>query len=301
MVGMAMQNPARWVGEQLGRYRIVQHLGSGGVAHVFLAEEPATRAGTPPPRVALKLLRVEYMDRHEIVQRFHREAEAAARIRSHHVLRVGRVEQAPGVGSYFSCELLVGLDLADTLTYAGGRLEPPRAVRIGAAVTEGLAAAHRVGVIHRDLKPENVFLVHAADGREVVKVLDFGFAWVEGDAPVEERPRITSSLRPVGTPEYMSPEQTGGCVGRPTDDVYSFGILLFEMLSGAVPFEGRSFAEIAHRHAEAPIPSLASRGIDVSAALDAVVYRCLAKLPEDRWPTMEALRDALAATPEARG
>jgi eukaryotic-like serine/threonine-protein kinase len=285
------------VGKTLGRYRLVQHLGSGGVAHVFLAETQ----GDARERVALKLLREELFDRAEIVQRFHREAEAAQRIRHPYVIRVGDLEELPGGGRFFTCELLVGLDLADSLTFAGGSLDPERAVRIASGIAEGLEAAHRAGVVHRDLKPENVFLVHAADGRELVKVLDFGSAWLSGDVVVERRSRITSSLRPVGTPEYTAPEQTEGREGAPAADIYALGVVLFEILTGSVPFEGKSFAELAHRHAQAPIPGLASRGARASSALDAVVYRCLAKSPEERYPSMEALRAALAEVPEALG
>lgn len=285
------------MGKTLGRHRLIQHLGSGGVAHVYLAEGE----GEPRERVALKLLREELFDRAEIVQRFHREAEAARRIRHPSVLGVGDLEELPGGGRFFTCELLVGLDLADTLTFAGGSLDPARAVRIASGIAEGLEAAHRAGVVHRDLKPENVFLIHAADGRELVKVLDFGSAWLSGDVAAARRSRITSSLRPVGTPEYTAPEQTEGQEGAPPADIYALGVVLFEMLTGSVPFEGKSFAEVAYRHAQAPIPSLSSRGARASSGLEAVVYRCLAKSPAERYPSMEAVRAALAGLPESPG
>jgi serine/threonine-protein kinase len=181
-------------------------------------------------------------------------------------------------------ELLVGLDLADTLAYAG-TLGSPRAVGIAAAVADGLAAAHAAGVVHRDVKPENIFLVHAADGREAVKILDFGFASTPDDPPAPKR------AAPHGTPEYMAPEQTGGAAPSAVADVFSLGVVLFEMLAGRRPARASRAARSGSFDASFDAP--------VSPALRATVHHAIEADPARRLPSMLDLRDALLATPEA--
>ena len=268
-----------------GRHRLIQLLGSGGTGDVYLAESLKDRS-----RVAIKVLRAELRASPEIVRRFRREAEAAARVR--HV-NVRAVLQAPferdGVLS-FVMELLVGLDLADTLAYARV-LGSARAVGIAAAAADGLAAAHAAGVVHRDVKPENIFLVHAADGREAVKLLDFGFAFMPGDDA------SVPGLAALGTPGYMAPEQARGAPADPLADVYSLGVVLYEMLAGRLP------SGVAGAPAGSPVPPIqrVSPAAALSAELSAIVDRALARDPDARFPSMLALRRALVATPEAGG
>jgi serine/threonine-protein kinase len=270
-----------------GRYRLIQLLGSGGTGDVYLAEERTTRV-----RVAVKVLRAELRNAPDLVARFHREAETAARVRHPNVRAV---LQAPferdGVLA-FVMELLVGLDLADTLAGAGA-LASPRAVGIAAGAAAGLGAAHAAGVVHRDVKPENIFLVHAADGRESVKLVDFGFAAV---------PDVELTLPggfPLGTPDYMAPELLQGIPAEPTADVYSLGVVLFEMLAGRPPFIG-SLAAVVRGHAEGAVPEIQS--VNPAAApsreLSAVVERALAKQPAGRFASMGEMRRALLETPE---
>lgn len=282
-----------WVGQTLGRHHIVQRLGTGGMAHVYVGEPTG---GTGQGRVAIKMLRPEHHTVDEYRQRFEREAKAAARVRHPNVTSVGALSEMPGGGMYFVMELLEGLDLADTLIYSGS-LKPARAVAITGRMAAGLAAAHQAGVVHRDVKPENVFLVHAADGRELVKILDFGFAWMDGDRSRPKGGRITANLAAVGTPEYMAPEQVDGVPGRPAADIYSLGVVLFELLTGQVPYAGSCYAEIAYMHAHGTLPSVRTM-VPISDALDAVVQRALQKQPEGRFASMFEMIDALRATPE---
>lgn len=286
-------------GRVLGeRYRVLQLLAKGGVADVYLAERIGGSCGGA--RIALKVLRDDQASHPSLALRFEREAFAASRVRHPNVLSVGELERIDDL-RLFSMELLVGLDLADTLAYRGV-LAPERAVRIAGAVAAGAGAVHAAGVVHRDLKPENVFLVHAPDGREVPKVIDFGFAHVDGDRADAQVRRITERMTVVGTPEYMAPEQAHGAPAAPTADVYAIGVMLFEMLAGRVPFVGSSYPAIAHQHANALVPSMRSLqpGLTVSAELEALVVRALAKQPTARFPDGRALADALAAVPEGR-
>ena len=287
-----------------GRYRVIQLLGSGGTGHVYMAEpvsaNPPSAAGWRS-RLALKVLRAEHEARPELVARFERESVAAVRIRHANVLEVHGLERTPDGRPFFAMELLVGLDLADTLA-AARSLRPSRAVRIASGAAEGLGAAHGHGVVHRDVKPENIFLVHAPDGRELVKLLDFGFASLREEPYGRKSDPISARLTVVGTPEYMAPEQAQGAEPHPAADIYSLGIALYEMLAGRVPFLGRSYPAIAHQHVGRAPASMRRHNpsLSISEELDAVVHRALAKSPQSRFDSMEALRRALLATPEAR-
>ena len=295
--------PDALVGRVLcGRYRVVQLLGSGGVGDVYLVERAGAR---PPARLALKVLRAEHRRTPAIVARFEREAEAAARVRHTSVLRVEPLERDADVPC-FAMELLLGLDLADTLA-AARSLVPARAVRIAAEVASGLAAAHRAGVIHRDVKPENLFLVHAPDGRELVKVLDFGLSFLRGQDPLprpgEGGPSSSPALPPwrvMGTPEYLAPELGRGAAPSPGSDVYALGIVLFEMIAGRAPFVGPA-ASVLEQHLREPVPPLYRLypGLLVSRDLDAAVRKALIKDPHARFSSMDELRAALIDTPEA--
>ena len=288
-----MNDPGRahhLLGTSLGRWHLRELIGTGGVAHVFLAEDAAGE------RVALKLLRPELLRKRTLVARFEREAAVGALVRHPNVLEVRPVERGADDLRWFVMELLVGIDLADELA-ARRRLRPHHAVAVAIGIAEGLAAAHEVGVIHRDLKPENVFLVRRPGEPEHVKVLDFGFAWILGAGDQVERPRLTTRGGFVGTPEYVAPEQSHGALGHPAADVYSLGILLHELIAGDVPFRGGSWLETVQLHlAVEPTPPQGA-----SSELARVVAVALAKDPRARFPTMRAFVEALRATPEHRG
>ncbi len=284
--------PESLVGTTLaGHFRLLGLLGSGGIGHVYVANPAAGLHADD--RFALKLLRPELGSRSHIVSRFEREAMAAARIRHENVLEVHRPVTVLREMRFFTMELLVGLDLADTLAHSRS-LPLGRAVRIVRGAARGLAAGHAVGVVHRDIKPENVFLVHAPDGSEIVKVLDFGAAWVEGERASGTR-RITDSSGVVGTPEYMSPEQLAGAEGHPSADVYSLGIVLYELLTGRVPFSNPSWQEVARLQASALPPPV----VGTSPELARVLSVALAKDPNARFASMAHFEQGLARTPEA--
>lgn len=283
-------SPAAVLGSTFaGKYRVVQLLRTGGLAHVYLAEAMTLRPGPPDargpeiaspgraPRFALKVLRSELAGDPAVVRRFERGALAASCVVHPNVVRLGPLDRLPDGLPYCTMELLIGLDLADTLAQAR-RLDPPRAARIAEGVAEGLAAAHAAGVVHLDVKPENVFLVHLPDGREVVKLIDFGLASRPGEAGVAGEDAA------CGTPEYMAPEQRRGAAAAPTMDVFALGLVLREMLTGHPPS-----ASSAHR--AAPL-------VDVPPRLGRLIERALARDPAARFASMSELRAALIAAIE---
>lgn len=275
------------------RYRIVQHIATGGVGHLYVVEDERSRKRVKPC-FAAKILRFEHVDDDVLRARFAREIAATSRVIDPHVLSLLHHGQHPKGVPYFVAELLVGMDLADSLDLRK-RFAPHRAVFIAIQIALGLVAAHAAGVVHRDLKPENVFLVHAEDGHEHVKLLDFGLAWINDDPGPVFSGRLTTTRTAIGTPEYSAPEQAVGDVGRPSADIYSLGIVLYEMLSGSVPFEG-SPDVVKKKHLREVVPPL-ERG---SQELQRVVARALAKDRSSRYESAAKMVDALQATPEGR-
>jgi serine/threonine-protein kinase len=254
-------------------------------------------------KVALKVLRAEYSAKPDLVTRFQREAISASRIKHQNVLDVFDFGQLENGCFYLAMEFLDGHDLADELERVQ-RLDPERALRIELQICKALAAAHGKGVVHRDLKPENVFLHLTADGEELVKIVDFGIAQLRSTEDVAksepQRRRLTRTGMIFGTPEYMSPEQAAGKHVDLRVDVYAAGVILYEMLTGAVPFTGDSFFGVLNAHLTQPLTPLHSINPDVSvsAELEAVVTKALAKDPDQRFQSMRELGSALLATPE---
>jgi serine/threonine protein kinase len=271
-----------------GRYRLGNLLGEGGMGKVF--EAVRTDSGEV---VAVKVLKVggsgDEKDRRLAERRFRVEAEAAAALDHPGVVKVHEFGQTPEGTCFIAMERLRGATF-DEMRRAGKLGSPERVVELLREVCEVLAAAHRKGIVHRDLKPSNIFLHRESRDRSRVKVLDFGIAKILDRAGEH----LTSTGEFLGTLLYMSPEQTSGAAVTPAVDVYSLGVILFEALTGALPFAARTPFELLRLHATSPAPSLSTLRADVSDELDLLVARCLLKRPENRFGHAGDLAQALA-------
>jgi serine/threonine protein kinase len=274
------------IGHGIGNYRITAKLGEGGMGVVFLAEHPVIGR-----KVALKAIHPQFARNTEVVSRFVNEAKAVNQIRHEHIVDVTDFGHTPAGDFYFIMECLQGETLADCLLKEG-RLAPQRALRIAAQIADALQASHDHGVIHRDLKPDNVFLTRHGDDGDFVKVLDFGLAKLVRAEDMS--PRNTRSGSLMGTPLYMSPEQCDGTVEIDhRADIYALGVLLFEMLTGKVPFAGTGYGQVILQHMTARPPAARSIVPELPLALEAILSRALAKDRELRFQSMAELRDAL--------
>src|SRR6187402_2155704 len=268
------------IGQVLGgRYRLIELLGSGGMATIYRATD--TGLGRD---VALKLLRPEYLRDPDFSARFRQEAQSAASLSHPNVVTVYDYGEDPS-GPYIVMELIDGEDVA-TILRRSGALPPRQVARIGSAVARALAAAHARGLVHRDVKPGNILI--GTDGQ--VKVADFGIARAIAEA------QVTLPGTTLGSVHYFSPEQARGEPATSSSDIYSLGIVLFEMLTGTRPFEGDSAASVALARLSGPIPDPMTVRPAVPADLAAITRRALALDPRDRWPTAGMMADALDAT-----
>jgi eukaryotic-like serine/threonine-protein kinase len=261
------------VGEVISdRYELEELVGSGGMSSVFRARDRLLER-----HVALKLLHAHYSDDDDHVARFRREARAVAQLSHPHIVTV--IDRGVDRGRQFIVfEYVDGENLKDLLRRTG-RLPAGRAVELAIAIAEGLAFAHAQGLVHRDVKPQNVLL----NGEGDVKVTDFGIA-----RSLDMDRGLTEAGTVLGTSDYISPEQAGGKVVTPATDVYSLGVVLWELLTGDVPFPGDTFVAVALRHINEPPPDLLDVRPDAPPRLAGVVQRALAKDPADRFPSMEA-------------
>jgi serine/threonine protein kinase len=270
-----------------GKYRVEAEIGSGGMGIVVSARHVAMGH-----RLAIKILRIQEDERdlHGAVARFVREARAAARIQSDHVVRVTDVAALPDGTPYMVMEYLEGEDLRQLLARRG-ELDVEEAVGHILQACEGLAEAHAAGVIHRDLKPSNLFLSRRAGGQVVLKILDFGISKV---APRPGEAGITTTGALMGSPLYMAPEQMRST--KKVDeraDIWSLGLILYELLAGSPPFEGETIPEVCVAVMSAPPLPISEFRTDVPKDLQAILLKCLAKDPKDRYRTMGELARAL--------
>jgi serine/threonine-protein kinase len=269
-----------------GRYRVLSRLGSGGMADVYCAED--THLGR---QVALKVLYRRFAQDNEFVERFKREAQSAAGLTHPNVVNV--FDRGEHDGTYYiAMEYLPGRTLKDVVGERGV-LGQEEVVDIGVQILRAASFAHRRGVVHRDLKPHNVMLDDAGNA----KVTDFGIARA-GASEMTEAGSI------MGTAQYLSPEQAQGSHATAQSDLYSVGIILYELLTGRLPFDGESAVAIAVQHLNDPPAPIRSLRPDVSPQLESAVMHALAKDPAERWSdadefigALESARASLAAQP----
>jgi eukaryotic-like serine/threonine-protein kinase len=278
-----------------GRYRVQRLIGRGGIGLVYLCHHEVLEKP-----VAMKVLRPEYAEQPEVLQRFVNEARAASAIKSPHTVNTLDVGSLPSGAPYFIMEYVDAETLATRLQREHA-LPLSEAVEVARQMADGLAAAHGAGIVHRDLKPENVFVAKEPDGSLLVKIFDFGVAKV-----TRAKARLTHVGAIFGTPSYMSPEQARGQAVDPRTDVYAIGIMLFEMVAGQLPFDGDDPLTVMSQHVDAEIPPLKQThaGGEVPPALEEVVRRCLQKDREARYASVVELERELcqvAAAAEAHG
>jgi serine/threonine-protein kinase len=270
-----------------GKYRVDRVLGSGGMGVVIAAHHLGL-----DQQVAIKLLLPDVLEDPEAGARFEREARAAAKIKNEHIARVMDVGTLESGSPYMVMEYLEGEDLAERLRREG-RLAIDHAVELVLQTCEVLAEAHGLGIVHRDLKPANLFCLLGPEGGVSIKVLDFGISKVTG--PNTSHTTITKTSTLMGSPTYMSPEQIHSA--RRVDartDIWSIGVILYELLAGRLPFGGESVPEICLRVTKRSPPPLRRYRPDTPSALEAVILKCLEKDRNKRFSNVAELSVALA-------
>jgi serine/threonine protein kinase len=282
------------VGSRLqGRYEILEFIGEGGTAHVFRGLHTTLRR-----TVAIKILRPEYARSPQFVSRFLREARIAATIEHDHVIRILDFGMTDDRTPYCVMECVQGEDLAQRLGRRG-RLPWSETRRIMLQLCGALASAHQHGIVHRDVKPQNCLLVEGDDGQTHLKIIDFGIAKpMAADATqTDEEQRPEGMI--MGTLAYMAPEQAK-CIGTDhRSDIYSAGALMYELLTGRVPFEGVTGMEVLAQHIclDPLPPSLATNRGVVPKKVDEIVLRALNKRPEDRYCSIQEMAEAIERIP----
>lgn len=293
MGGGLPTSPGRFAGRTEGTLRFDRLLGSGGIGEVYEATELATGA-----RVAVKTLLPAFRDVAEAVGRIEREAKAGGLLDHPNIVDVTAFGLLSDGTPYLVMELVRGIDLGSLLDQ--GPIEPRRALAIAHQTLDGLGHAHALGVMHRDLKPENLMITTDAGG-ERVKILDLGLAKLMGLAEaVLGSEKLTATGAIFGTPAYMAPEQALGRPATPATDLYTVGVILFEMLMGKQPFVGIDAQATMRLHVSAPIPALSTTAPWYSVELASLVERALQKEPAARFATAMEMRTAIAVAERAR-
>jgi serine/threonine-protein kinase len=274
------------------KYKILGQIGVGGMGKVYRARR--LHIGD---EVVIKLLDKKYVSDAVAAERFRREAQAAAKIRHQNVVIIHDFGEADDeIPAYIVMELVVGVSLKDILQ-TEGHLSVERTISLMREICRGVGAGHSHGVIHRDIKPGNIIVSHNDESRETAKVVDFGLAKIRDETG---NPSVTQIGVIVGTPLYMSPEQCRGEAPTIGTDVYSLGILTYQMLAGFVPFSGGTSASTCMKHQNEVPPSL-PKGLAVPKPVESVLMRALAKDPNDRQvDAAEYSRDLQAAFEDSR-
>ncbi len=259
----------------LGKYRVENTLGIGGMGLVIQAHNLGTNE-----KVAIKMLRDDVQIDGDHVARFLREAKAAVKLKSEHVARIRDVGTLEDDRPYMVMELLEGFDLGELLKERGS-LDAAHAVDLVLQACDAIAEAHANAIVHRDIKPTNLFLTHRRDGSELLKVLDFGISKATSGAEMS----LTQTQSMLGTPAYMSPEQLRSArTVDPRSDIWSLGVVLYELVEGHTPFEARNFAELCVVVSTEPHAPLTN-----APHLTGVIERCLAKPIAERYQNLADL------------
>ncbi|MCB9610476.1 MAG: serine/threonine protein kinase [Polyangiaceae bacterium] len=276
------------------RYRILRLIGRGGMGAVYEAE--AVRLGR---RCAFKVLLPEYTKSETAIQRFRREAHVAARVKNPHVVEVFDTGTTSDGQGYIAMELLRGESLERTL-HREGRLPWPRVRHIALQICRALGAAHAQGVVHRDMKPENCFRISQNRDPDFIKVLDFGIAKLT-DAEGEDAVKLTATNSVIGTYAYMAFEQVAGQECDHRVDIWAVGVIIYELLTGTLPFHGSNQGQLwASIFQKPPIPlEVAAPGLRVPRLVEALIARALEKSRDARYPTIDELAVALSSIDDA--
>lgn len=265
-----------------GRYEVERVLGEGGMGLVYQAKHIVL--GKP---LAIKVLRPDVSKDEEIITRFRQEAQSASSIGNQHIIDISDFGTLPDGSTYFVMEFLKGVDLTGAIEGAE-MMEPGRAIHIMKQLCTALGAAHEIGIVHRDMKPDNVYLIERGGDPDFVKVLDFGIAKVGGTSS-----KLTRAGQVFGTPHYMSPEQCSGSGVDHRTDIYAIGVILYEMLTGTVPFDADNLMGILTKHLYEEVPPPSTVRPDLPPEVEQVVLRCMAKQVEARYQTCAELVDDL--------
>jgi len=271
-----------------GRYLIEAVIGEGGMATVYSARH---RLVDRP--CAIKIMNPNFAKNEVIKERFRREAKAAQKLAHPNIIEIFDQGEIPEGGVYLVMELLRGVTVADLLDR--GRIPLGRTLSIGIQITRALARAHDLEVIHRDLKPENLFVAMRDNGEDLVKILDFGIARSMQDA------RLTGAGEVFGTPQYMAPERITSIDAGPSADLYAFGVILYEMLTGQLPFDAPDVTTFFIKHLKEPPAPMRTHAPDLPPALERLVLELLAKDPKDRPVDAHRVHADLVAIAESCG
>ncbi|HET8935490.1 MAG TPA: serine/threonine-protein kinase [Polyangiales bacterium] len=283
--------PDPLIGKQVdnGEFVVVDRIGSGGMGSVYKAEQPSMNR-----MVAIKVLHPRFVTRDDLVARFRREARAMSQLSHPNTARVYKYGALDDGSVYFVMDYLEGRNLAAEVR-ENGPMAPERAVRLMVQVCGALEEAHRAGIVHRDLKPENIFLTLQGGTTDFPKVLDFGLAKMSEKQMGNGSMMFTQQGMVFGTPEFMSPEQAQGDTLDNRSDIYSLALILYELITGKLPFDAKTPLDIMKAHVrDAPIP-LSQRivGKPFWPDLETVMAKALAKQPSDRYETAAQFGEAL--------
>jgi serine/threonine-protein kinase len=270
-----------------GEYTISSKLGEGGMGAVYLATQQQIEQ-----QVAIKVLHGRAARNDELVQRFYREAKTVTMLSHPNIIRVfifGRTEEGL---IYLAMEYVKGVSLRDELQNRG-RMSEMRAIKILKQSLSALAEAHTLGIIHRDLKPDNILLTSYRGEDDFVKVLDFGIAKIKD--PTGQQRQLTQAGVVYGTPEYLSPEQAQALELDHRSDVYSLGCILYEMVTGHVPFTAPKTVNILMMHVYEPAPPPSTKFPNISKEMEEIIMKALQKKPEQRYQTAMEFFEALVS------